>query len=95
MAKYQVLYWKDIPSVVEARDGRDSVTLQLSGRFQMLIDAVAMRLGMAGTDDYLEQWEHGEEQDRPGAAREVAAAIVQDLEARFAEFRDRGLGRAR
>lgn len=51
MARYQILYWKDIPSLVEA-----------------------------------------DEQDRPGPAREVARAIVDDLEARFAEFRDRGLG---
>lgn len=94
MAKYQILYWKDIPSVVEASDGSDSVKLQLSDRFQMLIDAVAMHLGMAGTDEYLDQWEHGDEQDRPGRAREVAEAIVKDLEARFAEFRDRGLGPA-
>lgn len=94
MATYQILSWKDIPSVVEASDGNDSVKLQLSERFQMLIDAVAMRLGMAGTDEYLEQWEHGDEQERPGTAREVAEAVVQDLEARFAEFRDRGLGQA-
>jgi len=53
-----------------------------------------MRLGLAGTDAYLDQWEHGDEQDRPGPAREVARAIVEDLEARFAEFRDRGLGPA-
>ncbi len=94
MAKYQILYWKDIPSVVQASDGSDSVKLQLSDRFQMLIDAVATRLGMVGTDEYLDQWEHGDEQDRPGPAREVAEAIVKDLEARFAEFRDRGLGPA-
>ncbi|PYN62339.1 MAG: hypothetical protein DMD92_03090 [Candidatus Rokuibacteriota bacterium] len=94
MARYQILYWKDIPSLVEASDGAESVKLQLSERFQMLIDAVAMRLGLAGTDAYLDQWEHGDEQDRPGPAREVARAIVEDLEARFAEFRDRGLGPA-
>ena len=60
MATYQVLYWKDIPSVVEATDTDGSVKVQLSDRFQMLIDAVAMQLGMAGTDAYLEQWEHGD-----------------------------------
>ena len=92
MAKYQILYWKDIPSVVQASDGNDSVKLQLSERFQMLIDAVAMRLGLAGTDEYLDQWEHGDEEDRPGTARGVADAVVKELEDRFAEFRDRGLG---
>lgn len=58
----------------------------------MLIDAVAMRLGLAGTDEYLEQWERGTETERPGTAREVAEAVVAELEGQFAEFRDRGLG---
>jgi cvfA/B/C family virulence factor len=92
VAKYQVLYWKDIPSVVEASDGSGSAKVQLSERFQMLIDSVAMRLGLAGTDAYLDQWEHGDEQERPGSPDDVAKAVAQELEAKFAEFRERGLG---
>ena len=94
MATYQILCWKDIPSVVEATDGQETAKRQLSDRFQALIDSVAMKLGLAGTDEYLDQWEHGEEQERPGSAREVADAVVAELEARFAEYRDRGLGRS-
>jgi hypothetical protein len=94
MATLQILDWKDIPSVVQASDDAGAVKVQLSDRFQMLIDAVAMRLGLAGTDEYLEQWEHGDEEERPGAAREVAEAVVAELERRFDEFRERGLGRA-
>jgi cvfA/B/C family virulence factor len=92
VAKYQVLYWKDIPSVVEASDGTGTAKVQLSDRFQVLIDAVAMRLGLAGTDAYLDQWEHGDEQERPGSPGDVAKAVAQELEAKFADFRDRGLG---
>lgn len=92
MAKYQVLYWKDIPSVVEASDGTDTAKIQLSDRFQVLIDAVAMRLGLAGTDAYLDQWEHGDEQERPGSPGDVAKAVAHELEAKFADFRERGLG---
>jgi Virulence factor len=92
VAKYQVLSWKDIPSVVEATDANGSAKVQLSDRFQVLIDSVAMRLGLAGTDEYLDQWDHGEEQERPGSSQEVAKAVAQELEAKFAEFRDRGLG---
>ncbi|MGH7332417.1 MAG: virulence factor [Candidatus Rokuibacteriota bacterium] len=92
MATYQILFWQDIPSLVEASDAEGSVKLQLSDRFQALIDAVAMRLGRAGTDEYLDQWEHGDESERPGSAREVAEAVVAELEARFPQFRDRGLG---
>lgn len=92
MAAYRVLSWKGIPSLVEATGGNETIKLQLSERFQVLIDAVAMRLGLAGTDEYLDQWERGDEKERPGTAREVAEAVVAELEGRFAEFRDRGLG---
>jgi Virulence factor len=92
VAKYHVLYWKDIPSVVEATDGGDSATVQLSERFQMLIDAVAMKLGLDGTDEYLEQWDHGDESERAGSAREVADAVARELEDKFADYRARTLG---
>lgn len=94
MATYQVLYWRHIPAVVEATDPGGSVKVQLSDRFQVLIDAVAMRLGMAGTDAYLDQWEHGDEERRDGTAREVAEGVAAELEGRFAEFRDRDPGQA-
>ncbi len=93
MAKYTILYWKDIPSVVEASDAADSAKVQLSERFPVLIDAVAMKLGLDGTDESLEQWDHGDEQERPGNAREVADAVARELEEKFAEYRARGLGR--
>jgi hypothetical protein len=92
VARYQILYWKDIPSVVEATDEAGTVKLQLSDRFQALIDSVAMRLGLAGTDAYLDQWEHGDEQEGAGTAREVAERVVGELERRFPEFLARGLG---
>ncbi len=42
MARYHILYWKDIPSVVEATDGDSTKKVLLSQRFQDLIDLVAM-----------------------------------------------------
>ena len=56
MAQYTVVYWQEIPSVVEAKQGRKRHKEQLSERFQELIDAVAMRKGLFGTDEYLEEW---------------------------------------
>jgi len=91
MTTYRVIAWKGIPASVEAQDGADNVTLELSERFQMLIDSVAMQRGLHGSDEYLDSWVRGEPLERPGTAREVADAVAADLEARFAEFRDRGL----
>ena len=38
MAKVQILYWEDIPSVVEARDENGVHKELLSERFQEVID---------------------------------------------------------
>ena len=90
MATYCVIAWKGIPASVEAQDGADSVTVELSERFQMLIDSVAVQFGLHDSDAYLELWSRGEPQDRPGTAREVADAVAADVEDRFPEF----IGRA-
>jgi len=86
MATYQIIAWKDVPAMVEARDETETVTRQLSDRFQQLIDSVAMQLGLQDQDAYLDLWARGAAQERPGSAAEVADAIVAELEARFPEF---------
>ena len=86
MASYQIIAWKNVPAMVEARDGTETVTRQLSDRFQQLIDCVAMRLGLQDQDAYLDLWSRGEPQERAGSAAEVADAVAADLEARFSEF---------
>ena len=86
MATYRIIAWKGIPASVEAQDGTDSVTVQLSERFQMLIDSVAMQLGLENSDAYLDLWSPGESQERPGTAREVADAVAADIETRFPQF---------
>ena len=60
MAEYRITYWREIPSMVAARDGDATSKVELPDRFQEAIDEAAMRLGMAGSDAYLEQWHHGE-----------------------------------
>ena len=86
MATYQIIAWKDVPAMVEASDGVETVTRQLSDRFQQLIDSVAMRLGLQDQDAYLDLWARGDVQERSGSATEVADAVVAELEARFPEF---------
>lgn len=93
MATYRIIAWRDIPATVEATDERESVSRPLSERFQMLIDTVAMQLGLGESAAYLEQWAPGETRDRPGTAAEVADAVASELEARFAEFIARAYGR--
>lgn len=86
MARFQILSWQDIPSVVKAfGDDGTPVTRQLADRFQTEIDDEAMRQGLAGSDDYLEQWAWGEKQERPGTPDEVLDALVAELETQLGE----------
>ena len=86
MATYQIIAWKDVPAMVEARDATETVTRPLSDRFQQLIDSVAMQLGLQDEDAYLGLWARSEAQERPGSAADVADAIVAEFEARFPEI---------
>lgn len=86
MASYQIIAWKNVPAMVEARDATGTVTRPLSDRFQQLIDSVATQLGLQDQDAYLDLWSRGDVQERAGNATEVADAVVADLEARFSEF---------
>lgn len=83
MARYTVTSWQDIPSMVEARDGVDRHKVQLSARFQELIDRVAMREKLMGTDAYLQQWSKQRARQRDGSAKEVAQGVAEELENDF------------
>jgi len=81
MARYQILYWQDIPAQVKAWDDFDEVKVELAPPFMEQIDQAAQRQGLTSTDDYLGQWRWSEEQERPGEPDEVAEAVRDALEA--------------
>jgi hypothetical protein len=86
-AEYRITYWQEIPSLVEAVAGDERVRRPLSGRFQHLIDAAAMRRGVIGTDAYLDGWRVGPIHIRQGSPGEVAAAVAAEIEGQFEEIR--------
>ena len=83
MARYRVVFWREIPSLVEAFEGDRTVRTLLSQRFQDLIDTLAMRTGASSTEAYLEGWGHSAEVERPGSAESVAQQVAAELEATF------------
>ena len=83
MARYRIVCWRDIPSLVEAFEGDEAARRPLSQRFQDLIDAVAMREGASETEAYLEGWAPSPDAERPGGAEAVAEAVASELEAAF------------
>ena len=83
MAEYQITYWRDLPSMVVAREGAEQVKTQLDARFQEAIDEAAMRLGEVSSEAYLEGWQRGDWTAGEGAPSELAAAVVERLEAEW------------
>ena len=86
MASYQVVSGKGSPASIEARDDGETLTVPLSDRFQMLIDSVAMQLGLHDSDAYIDLWARETSQERPGGARQVAEAVAAEIEERFPTY---------
>jgi len=81
MAKYQVMYWKHIPSQVKAWDAESEAKRMLPDYFQAAIDAYAMKDGSTDMDAYLEGWKWGPVEERAGAPQEIIAMLVEELTA--------------
>jgi hypothetical protein len=77
-----VIYWRDIPAQVTAADGAATARVQLTNRFQLAIDAAAMRAGLVGSDDYLDEWRRESRACTADLQREVAEEAAR-LEAFF------------
>lgn len=85
MAEIQVTYWRDIPSLVVAREGEDVVKVPLAQRFQEAIDEAAMRLGEIDADAYLAGWVRSDWELVAGDPADAAAAKSQELEEHWDE----------
>jgi 5-methyltetrahydrofolate--homocysteine methyltransferase len=80
VVKYQILYWKDLPSSVKVWDDFGEVKMDLPAKFAERIDATAQKLGLTSGDAYTAELHWGEEQSRPGTPEDVAKAIVKELD---------------
>jgi hypothetical protein len=81
------MFWKHIPSQVKAWEGEAQVKRMMPDRFQVAIDAYAMKDGSTDMDAYLDAWRWGPVEAREGTPDEVLAAVVAELDA--ANPRDR------
>ena len=76
-------YWRDLPSLVVARDGEDVTKAPLAPRLQEAIDEAAMRLGATSSDAYLDGWTRSEWTAADGHGPEVCERLVAELEERW------------
>ena len=85
VTEHQITSWRELPSLVVAREGEDVVKAPLSNRFQEAIDEAAMRLGETDADAYLDGWARSEWTNAPGTPAEVAASVAAHLEAQWSD----------
>jgi hypothetical protein len=81
------MFWKHIPSQVKAWDEVGEVKRMLPDRFQVAIDAFAMKDGSTDMDAYLDGWAWGPVEEREGAAAAVLEAVASELDAAYPRAR--------
>ena len=83
MTEIQITKWRDIPSMIVAKDGEDQVKISLPARFQEAIDEAAMRLGEADADAYMNGWTRDSWETVAGLPTTAAEALAAELEAKW------------
>ena len=85
MAKYRVMYWKDIPQSFTVEGDGKKVKKELSQKVQNKIDAYAMAIGATSTSDYAKEYKRGQWIEREGTPEDIAEALMAELEAEAAK----------
>jgi len=81
VAEYQVTWWRELPSLVVARDGDVQAKAALPQRLQEAIDEAAMRLGDTTSEAYLDGWRRDDWTSADGSPAQVAERVAAELEA--------------
>ncbi len=91
MTEVQIVFWRDIPAQVKARQGGDRAARVLTARFQEAIDVAAMRAGLTETDDYLGEWRSSPWLEHAGLPQEAAERRAAEIEAEYSDDKLRRL----
>lgn len=86
MAKYRVIYWKHIPTMVIAAEGDEKARAKLPPRFQAAVDAYAMAEGSTDDASYSDGWRKGPWIKREGAPGDVAERVAAELDEEHAKI---------
>ena len=83
MAQLIITYWRDIPTMVVAKEGRTSAKRELPLRFTEAVDMAAMRTGSGGSDDYLAEFKRGEPVSCGSDLEAEVSAAMAKIEAEY------------
>ena len=91
MTKIFILFWQDIPTVIEARDATGIEKVELSKRFSELVDLIAMKKGLVGTDDYLQNWKKKKFPSTQKTAKQVVLEMSEHFESKYEDIKLKSL----
>jgi hypothetical protein len=84
MGKMIKIFWRDIPSHVIYKNGREKTKKQLDPKFAIAIDRAAMRAGKGSSDAYMSEWRRVIE-TISGNPEELVFNAVKNLEDTFTD----------
>ena len=84
MGKMIKIFWRDIPSHVIYKNGREKTKKQLNPKFAIAIDRAAMRAGKGSSDAYMSEWRRVIE-TISGNPEELVFNAVKNLEDGFTD----------
>jgi hypothetical protein len=82
-ARIVTIWWRDIPTQVNAQSGRDRYQALLPRRFQRAVDEAATAAGLTQASDYVAEWRRTSE---PHTGAVTAAALQAAADATAAGF---------
>ena len=92
MASLIVIWWRDMPMQVIARDKRQAHKVVLHPRFQVAIDKAAMKAGKKSASDYIDEMQRAArecgddlEAEANGEAARLEAAYTREVLAALVE----------
>lgn len=87
MAKYQIIYWRDIPVQVRVKVGRKRQTQPLPDIFQKTVHRAAYRGKAISGDAYTDGYEPTKWKEREGESEAVLAAVTAEIVADYSAER--------
>ncbi len=85
MASLIIISWRDIPSQVIVKRGRETAKVPLTARFQEAIDRAAMRAGKGSSEAYIADWQRSAPFACGEDLQQEAATAAAQLEARYSD----------
>jgi hypothetical protein len=83
MATLSIIWWRDIPAQVVAKDARRSSKVVLHPRFQVAIDKAANRAGKREYNSYIAEWRKTQSPCDGDDLEQVVKAEAERLETEY------------